>query len=103
MAKKAAAPAAIDAPDSGLQPSAPATATAPATSDAKRTREVKAKIYMVLDTINKTELPVKALTRSRSISYCAEATFKSRLATSEDLLKLGASGAEIYDATKEAD
>ena len=106
MAKKATAEVTpIPAPTSGMDPSAPGT-TAPATNAAPaavRTRTVKPKIYMVLDEINKIELPVKALTRSRAISYCAEATFKARLAGTDDLIKLGASGAEIHDATKETD
>jgi hypothetical protein len=90
----------------GMEPSAPGTAdttpsNAPADTVAARTRDVKPKLYIVTDEAKKTEVPVKALTRARAISYVAEATFKARLATMDEVLAMGQKGVEVYDATTE--
>lgn len=103
MAKKTAAPAPIDAPASGLEPSAPGTnAPAPAAAPAARTREVKPKLYIVIDerANPQVEVPVKARTKAGAIAFVAEATYKARLASMDEILAMGQKGVEVFDATK---
>lgn len=79
-----------------VEPSAPAPA-----ASAKAPRVLKAKVYIVLDEKSKKETPVKAKTKSRAIAYVAEAQFKAKIASMDELLELGRSNAEIHDATTE--
>jgi hypothetical protein len=101
MAKKkdeGAAP--LDVPTTGMEPGAVGFGgEAAAVVAAVRTRDVKPKLYIVIDEAKKTEVPVKALTKARAISYVAEATYKARLATMDEVLAMGQKGVEVYDAT----
>jgi hypothetical protein len=98
MAKKkdeGAAP--LDVPTTGMEPTLPGIEAPPVA--VVRTRDVKPKLYIVIDEAKKTEVPVKALTKARAISYVAEATYKARLATMDEVLAMGQKGVEVYDAT----
>jgi hypothetical protein len=100
MAKKkdeGAAP--LDVPTTGMEPGAPGADSGGEPVIIARTRDVKPKLYIVIDEAKKTEVPVKALTKARAISYVAEATYKARLATMDEVLAMGQKGVEVYDAT----
>ena len=63
-------------------------------------RTVRPKLYIVTDERAKTEVPVKARTKAGAIAFVAEATYKARLASMDEILAMGQAGVEVFDATK---
>jgi len=70
---------------------------APVAPVVKKTRVVEAKYFRVVSERDKSVIYVKAKSRVRAIAYAAEALFRVRIATGDELFAAGRDGIEVHD------